>query len=140
MADALLDNSAMRDGLTDDEAKPMIDFGMALANDVGDKLEAHAKSPEFEAYYEDQRTAFVKIMTRIGWVAIYREKKGADWTVKTLKQINDYHQTLRGAEAPQLSPTIINAYAHQMDGLDKGAFVQDILNQLSPKDTHGEET
>jgi hypothetical protein len=109
LRDAILDNSALRDGLTDDEAQPLIDWGLALADEVGAKV--------------DQL---------ITWAATYRTNKGEAWTRTTLEQLNQLNRTLRGEDAAQISQNAISGYAQGADGLDNGAFVLELMKQLSP--------
>lgn len=103
LRDAILSNSAIRDGLHDDEAQPLIDWGMALSDMIGTKLSQMPES-EVEVVYDTYQTALSKLMTRLNWLTIFSKKKGEDWTRKTIGQINELTQTLFGEQAPQLSP------------------------------------
>ncbi len=131
LRDAILENSAIRDGLTDDEAQPLIDWGLARAVEVTQGLDLMDEM-DAEARYEELYNALPKLLTRITWVALYRADKGADWTTRTLEQLNEFNRTLLGDYAPQISPTAINAYAALTDGMEAGALVVELMRRLSP--------
>lgn len=133
LRDALLDNSALRDGLADDEAQPLIDWGLQLA----DRLAAEMKSlpsDQHEARYEQFYEMLPKLLTRITWVTLHRAKKGADWTANMLRQINDLNRILHGADAPQLSAESIAAYAERGDQLSNGELVKELIAHLTPSE------
>ena len=131
LRDAILENSALRDGLTDDEAQPLIDWGLALADEVGAKVD-QLPAEDLETNYEEHAAALLKLLTRITWAATYRTNKGEAWTRTTLEQLNQLNRTLRGEAAPQISENAISGYAQGADGLDNGAFVRELMKQLSP--------
>lgn len=131
LRDAILENSALRDGLTDDQAQPLIDWGLALADEVGAKID-QMPADDLETNYETYASALLKLMTRITWVATYRSSKGEAWTQDTLAKLNELNRTLRGESAPQISETTMHGYAQQIDGLDQGALVRELMQQLSP--------
>jgi len=128
LRDAILDNSALRDGLLDEEAQPLIDWGLALAAVVTAPLPT---LPDPEMRYEELYDALPKLMTRITWVTIYRQNKGADWTTRTLQQLNELNIVLHGETAPQIPALQMSAYAEASDGLSNGALVQALMQHLS---------
>lgn len=129
LRDAILDNSAWRRGLEDDEAQPLLDWGLAKANEVTTPLTTMPPE-DAEARYDELYGALPKQMTRITWAATYREKKGEGWTRKTLNQLNELNQTLYGQAAPQIDQAWIDAYATHQDG---GLLLVEILNALMTK-------
>jgi hypothetical protein len=131
LRDAILDNSALRDGLTDEEAQPLIDWGLAVAVRVTADLSSRTPN-EADVRYEELYEALPKLLTRITWVTLFREKKGAEWTVKTLNQLNELNRTLYGESAPQFSDLQISTYANRYDGLERGALVKALMSILSP--------
>jgi hypothetical protein len=99
------------------------------------------KTPnEADIRYEELYEALPKFLTRITWVTLFREKKGVDWTVKTLNQLNELSRTLYGESAPQFSEVQISTYANQYDGLERGALVKALMSILSPTDTEPPQT
>ena len=131
LRDAILSNSAIREGIHDDAAQPLIDWGLQLAEAVTAGLTAmpdNIATMRYEALYE----ALPKLLTRITWVVVYREKKGADWTARTLNQLNELNQALHGADAPQLDEARITQLANRQDGLEPGALISALIATLSP--------
>ena len=131
LQDAILDNSKIRDGLHDDEAQPLIDWGLDIAKQVTLPL-ADMPTDEAEIRYEELYGALPRLMTRLTWVAVYREKKGDDWTIKTIHQLNEMNQILHGTDAPQISEGAMKGYANQLDGLSKGDLVKALMETLTP--------
>lgn len=129
--DAILSDSALRDGLTDQEAQPLIDWGLARAEEIGSQIAA-LPAAEIEIVLEEKQYALLKLMTRITWIAIHRAGKGAEWTTATLQKLNELNQTLYGETAPQISDNLIAAYAQQSNGLTQGEMVLELMKQLSP--------
>lgn len=133
LRDAILDNSSVRDGLTDDEAEPLIEWGLAQAEIVTRSLPDQS-ADEAEMRYEELYGALPMLMTRITWAATFRAQKGADWTLNALKQLNEMSQTLHGENAPQIAEHLLTAYAQGADGLDQGAFVLALMEHLTPSE------
>lgn len=133
LKDAILDNSSLRDGLTDDEAEPLIEWGLAQAESLTRNLPDQS-SDEAEIRYEELYSTLPKLMTRITWAATFRAQKGADWTLNALKQLNELSQTLHGENAPQIPEHLLTAYAQGADGLDQGAFVLALMEHFTPSE------
>ena len=129
LQDAILDNSGIRKGLHDDAAQPLLDWGLQLAKDSTQGLEA-LPSDQAQARYDDLYTALPKLLTRIAWVVVYRAKKGADWTLKTFSQINEFNRVVQGGRAYQFSKQEIVEYANSMDGLQGQAMVKHLIRKL----------
>ena len=137
LRDIILSNSALRSGIQDDAAQPLIDWGLQLANEVTQSLASmpeDAASARFEALSE----ALPKLLTRVTWVVVYREKKGADWTARTLHQLNELNQTLHGADAPQFSEMVIMQLAEGQDALEPTALISNLIENLSPQPPNGD--
>lgn len=135
LQDAILDNAALRDGLTDTEAQPLVDWGLQRAVVVTAPLDDH---PLPDERYEELYSALPKLMTRISWLAIYREKKGEAWSVKTINQINELNTTLYGADAPTINPISAGQLATMSDGFNKSELILDLIYKLTPNDENEE--
>jgi hypothetical protein len=137
LRDIILSNSAIRNGIHDDAAQPLIDWGLALAEQVTESLTSmpdNVASVRFEAL----SGALPKLLTRITWVVVYRQKKGADWTTRTLNQLNELNQTLHGADAPQLGDLTIAELAGAQDEMEPAALINSLIESLSPEPPIGE--
>jgi hypothetical protein len=128
LRDKLLDNSALRDGLTDDEAQPLLDWGLALAEKVTMGMETRPE-PQAEARYEALSSALPKLITRINWVTIHAAQKGADWTAQTMQQMNELNRILHGEAAPQLPQQALEAISNSPNHANTLQF---LMHQLSP--------
>jgi len=131
LKDAILENSGIRRDLTDDEFAPLLAWGLAQAEMLTAPLGDH---PEPNVRYEELYGTLPKLMTRITWVAVYRASKGADWTLKTLNQLNDLNKSLYGEEAPQFHPLVMQQYAAAEDNLARGEVIQTLIANLSPQE------
>lgn len=132
LQEAILSNSALRDGLTDDEAQPLIDWGLGLAEQLGNQLAA-MPADEAESLFEEKQSALLKLLTRISWVAIYQQEKGPSWTEQTLQQLNDFNRAIQGGQAPQLKPEMLTHSAASAAAAPKsrGSVVQQLMQGLS---------
>jgi hypothetical protein len=88
--------------------------------------------------FEALSGALPKLLTRITWVVVYRQKKGADWTTRTLNQLNELNQTLHGADAPQLGDLTIAELAGAQDEMEPAALINSLIESLSPEPPIGE--
>lgn len=131
LQDALLDNAALRDGLKDDEAQPLLDWGLALAVKVTHGLEA-LPSQTADLRYEELYEALPKLLTRITWLTLHRAKKGPEWSTRTLDQLNELSRTLHGEGAPQIPALLMTAYANAADGLATPDLIKTLMGHLSP--------
>jgi hypothetical protein len=131
LRDAILSNSALREGIQDDEAQPLIDWALQLAEEVTAGLPSMPDSVT-EQRFEALSEALPKLITRITWAVVYRQKKGPDWTTRTLTQLNELNMTLRGANAPQISEARMAELANLQDELEPGALILNLIETLSP--------
>ncbi len=131
LRDTILDNSSITDGLTDDEAQPLIEWGLVMADRVTQGL-PRTPDPAAEARLDDLRADLPRLMKRISWIRQYREKKGPEWTLKTLGQLNEMNQHLHGDAAPQLDSVTQSRIAHKQDDLTGFALLQDLMQRLTP--------
>jgi hypothetical protein len=130
LQDAILENAAIRDGLHDDEAQPLIDWGLALAVQVTNGLEKLPKA-EAEIRYEELYGALPKLLTRITWFTLHRVNKGPEWANRTLEQLNELSRTLHGENAPQIPALLMSAYANSADGMATPAMVNTLMQHLT---------
>lgn len=137
--DTLADANAVREGLRDDEALPLMDWGVAQARVLGARMaspQAAAQEPEpgagAEAQVDEKAYALVRLMTRITWVVTYRHKKDAAWLTRTFNKINDLSRELHGPDAPVLSDDEIAAWIATHAQHSNAELVQDLIARLTP--------
>ncbi len=132
LRDAILSNSAIRDGLQDDAAQPLIDWGLELAEAVGEKM-SQLPPEQTDAAYDTYQGALSKLLTRLNWLITFSQKKGEDWTRKTLAQINELSQTLFGEQAPLLSEDEMLHMLLAEAESDNKSRIAHLMKRVSPK-------
>lgn len=135
LRDAILSNSAIRDGLTDEEAQPLIDWGLGLADVIGKKM---ASLPDPEAAYETYLAALPRLMTRVNWLTTFSQKKGVDWTKKTIAQVHELTRTLFEEQARPLdAENLLRYLVLGAEEIDRKSRVIQLIQKFSPEDKEG---
>ncbi|MBN1680115.1 MAG: hypothetical protein JW966_07470 [Anaerolineae bacterium] len=130
--DTIADNSALREGLNDDEALPLIDWGAAQAEQIGKRLAAPGAPPTDEEQVSNTAYALTRLMTRITWVVVYRHEKDANWLTRTFGKINALSQDVHGPDAPALSDDEIAAWIAEHANHNNGDLIQMLTARLTP--------
>jgi len=127
--DAIASNSALREGLHDNEAMPLIDWGAERAQQIGQRMAAQATvAPDSEEVAETAYT-LGRLMTRITWVVVYRNKKDAAWLTRTFNTINQLSQELYGPDAATLSEAEIADWIATHSQFSNGELVKQLIEQ-----------
>ncbi len=134
MHDAIADTSGIREGLTDDEALSLVEWGAQQAHKVAARLADPATPEPGEGQVDESAFALVRLMTRLNWVVTYRHKKDAAWLTRTFKMINKLSQDLYGADAPTLSDEAIAAWIAGHADRTNGELLSDLIARLTPGD------
>lgn len=128
--DVLADSSKIREGLRDEDALPLVDWGIARADDLAARLAAR---PDTNDEQIDQAAhTLQRLMTRVNWVVVYRDKKDEAWLSKMFQLINKLNRDLYGDDAPQLSDAAIAAWLADRSNHESGALIQGLLARLQP--------
>ena len=90
LRDALLDNAALRDGLTDTEAQPLIDWALRQANYVGATIE----NDEDAEFKQTNLNRLVLHITRFTTRRL--DDKDSEWVEKQLERLDEFSQNLGG--------------------------------------------
>ncbi len=130
--DSIADSSAVRDGLHDDEAIPLVDWGAEQAQHIAARLAAPELPPPDEERVGNTAYSLVRLMTRITWVVVYRAKKDAAWLTRTFHTINDLSRELHGPDAPVLSDDEIAAWIAESKDKSSGELVKNLTARLTP--------
>lgn len=128
--ETIADSSPIREGLKDDEAQPLIDWGTKCADHLGQRLAA----PGTPAPEQVESTAYnlTRLMTRINWMATYRHKKDAVWLTRTFQMINQLSRELFGDDAPVMTAEQITAWLADHARLTNAEVVQNLIARFSP--------
>jgi hypothetical protein len=131
--DQIADSSKVREGLNDDEAIPLIDWGNQQANKLAETM-ANTPDPTTEAV-DIKGYDLVRLMTRITWLATYRHKKDALWLTQTFKTINQINQALHGPNASAFSDDEINTWLATHSQYSNSELIQNLMTRLTPPTT-----
>jgi hypothetical protein len=130
--DTLATNSGVRDGLKDDEAIPLIDWGVACAEHVAGRLASPNTPAPSEEQVSEAAFSLTRWLTRLNWLVTYRNKKDAAWLTKTFMMVNKLSQDLFGEDATTLSEDEIAAWIEGHAGKSDGELLQGLMARLSP--------
>lgn len=130
--DTLAGNSGMREGLLDDEALPLVNWGAEQAETVAQRLAQESASPPDAEQVALAAHNLGRLLTRITWVVTYRAKKDAAWLTRTFAKINALSQEVFGPDAPTLSDEEIAAWIAEQPGKSNGELILDLLARLTP--------
>ncbi|HML23598.1 MAG TPA: hypothetical protein PKD09_18215 [Aggregatilinea sp.] len=132
ITDVIAESEKVREGLHDDEAMPLIDWGTAQAKTLGARLAAPDTPPPSAEQAAETGYALARLMTRINWVVTYRAKKDADWLTRTFHKINDLSRELHGPYAPTFSDDEIAAWIAAQPSQSNGELLQGLMTRLTP--------
>jgi len=131
LQDAIATDSAIREGLHDDDALPFIEWGRAQAERVAARWAAQGLSPD-EEQLDEAAGALIDLMTDINWAVRYRRKKGTAWLVNRLRSINALSRELFGEGAPTLNEETMAAWVTDNIQNVDGQVLRGLLAQLTP--------
>lgn len=131
--DTLAGNSGMREGLDDDEALPLVNWGAEQAETVAHRLAQPDAPPPDDEQVALAANNLGRLLTRITWVVTFREKKDAAWLTRTFAKINALSQEVFGPDAPTLSDEEIAEWIAGQAGKSNGELVRDLIARLTPQ-------
>jgi len=134
-ADTIADSGKLRDGLTDDEAIPLVDWGLAYASAYAQAVTGSSAPLPSEQQISDQAYNLTRLMTGLNWVATYHDKKDADWLTKTLLMVNKLSQDLWGADAPVMPEDAIAGWLAAQQGRSVSDMLHDLMARFAPPTT-----
>ena len=130
--DALVSSDGVRDGLHDEEAIPLMEWGATCAQHVGTRLAL----PDTPAPDADQvgaaAYALTRLLTRVNWVVTFRNKKDAAWLTRTFATINQLSRELYGETAPVLSDDDIAQWIADHPNHTNADLIHDLIARLTP--------
>ncbi len=132
--DVLASDSSIREGLQDDDAIPLMDWGRAQAERVAARMVAQSPDVDEETANAKART-LARLMTVISRAVVYRHKQGADWLVKVFRRLNKESEKVFGEDAPVLSDEAIDAWIAAHPEHSDGELLRDLLARFSPPDS-----
>lgn len=129
--DVIASDSSIREGLQDDNAIALIEWGRAEAARLAARLVAENADLDEETV-QTHAGALVRLMTTISRAVVYRHKQDADWLGKVFKRLNKTSQRVYGDDAPTLSEDAINAWIAGHADRSDDDVLRDLLQRYSP--------
>lgn len=90
LKDTILDNAALRDGLTDTEAQPLIDWALRQANYVGGLIE----NDEDAEFKQTNLNRLILYITRFTTRRL--DDKDGKWVDKQISRLNEFSENIGG--------------------------------------------
>ena len=127
-AETILGDVDLRDELTDDEAQPLIDFGLAQVEALARRAAALASAQTMDNSVDNLR----RLMKRINRFAAERRQGDPELTRKSLERIARISAELYGEAAPQPSPEALDNFLKVESDLNNQIVVQQLLKLFAP--------
>ncbi|GAB4421598.1 MAG: hypothetical protein Kow00106_18570 [Anaerolineae bacterium] len=133
ITDAILSSEKVRDGLRDDEAIPLVEWGLARARHLATRLAPPLQGTPDEEQIADKGYALTRLMTRLNWLVTYRFKKDAEWLTRTFQMINQLSRELYGDDAPVFSDEEIAAWLAGHASQSNAELLAGLMARLTPE-------
>jgi hypothetical protein len=130
--DVLATNEKVREGLTDDEALPLMDWGIQYAGVLAARLTVLDRPEPDEEQVNNVAYSLTRLMTRLNWLVTYRDKKDAAWLTQTFQMVNKLSQELLSDDAPVFSEEEIAAWIAGHHNHTNGELIQNFMARLIP--------
>jgi len=129
--DAIGSDASIREGLHDDAAIALMDWGRAQAAHVAARLAAESPGADEETI-GSEAGILARLMTTISRAVVYRHKQGDDWLVKVFKRLNKTSQRVYGANAPVMSDAQISDWIAGHAARSDDELLRDLLARFTP--------
>lgn len=130
--DTIASDSSLREGLQDDAATPLVEWGARQATVLGARMAAAGASPADEEAVAGTAHRLRRLMTRITWVVTYRDKKDTAWLTRTFHKINALCQEIYGPDAPTMTEDEIAGWIASQTGRDDATLIRELTERLTP--------
>jgi hypothetical protein len=127
-AESILGDVDLRDELTDDEAQPLIDFGLSQVEALARRA-AGLSSPQT---LDESVGNLRRLMKRINRFVAERRQGDPELTRKSLERIARISAELYGEAAPQPSPEALENFLKVESDLNNQIVVQQLLKMFAP--------
>ncbi|NDJ76176.1 MAG: hypothetical protein GYB65_07945 [Chloroflexi bacterium] len=129
--DRIGSDATIREGLQDDAALPLMDWGWDRAARLGARLSAEQPDLNDEQVVEAAHE-LSRLMARVAWLAVYRHQQDAAWMQKTFHTINETNRQLFGPDAPAFSDQEIADWIASHENRSNEELVRALLAHLTP--------
>ncbi len=132
MQDTIATNSKVREGLRDEAAISLVDWGATYAEQIAARMAHPDSTPPDAEQIENTGYTLSRLLTRLNWLVTYRRKKDAVWLARTFDAVNQLNRELYGEAAPTFGPEAIHAWINQEDNRSEAEQIAALLAQLTP--------
>lgn len=130
--DALATDEKVREGLTDDEALPFMDWGNHYAGVLAARFSTSGAPEPNEEQVNETAYSLTRLMTRLTWLVTYRNQKDAGWLTQTFQMVNKLSRDLLGDNAPVFSDQEVTAWIADHAKHTNGELLQNLMARLAP--------
>lgn len=132
MQDTIATNSKVRDGLRDEAALALVEWGATYAEQIAARMAGPGDAPPDSEQVESTGYTLTRLLTRLNWLVTYRRKKDATWLTRTFEAVNALNRELYGADAPVFSDEAIQAWITQEDSRSEAEMIAELIARLTP--------
>lgn len=129
--DMIASDSGIREGLHDEDAIPLMEWGRAQAKRVAARLESDMPDADEEAA-GNEAGVLIRLMTTISRAAVHRHAQGDEWLAKVFSRLNKTSQRVYGENAPVMSDEEIATWIAGHAARSDGDVLRDLMARFSP--------
>lgn len=127
-AELILGDASLRDELTDDEAQPLIDWGLAQVAQIARRASLMASAEAVEAALDDVR----RLMKRVNRVVRHRALGDAEAVRSDLERLSELSARLFGDAVPRAALSQVDTFMAEQGNLSNGQVVKRLLGMFAP--------
>lgn len=127
-AERIMGDPSLRDELTDEEARALIDWGLAQAAALVQRAVAQGTTETLDAAVDDLR----RLMKRINRLVGHRTAGETERLPRDLERLARVSEQLYGNAAPRAAMAGPETFLAEMAGLDNAQLVQRLLQDFTP--------
>ncbi len=127
-AERIMGDPSLRDELTDEEARPLLDWGLAQAAALVQRAVAQGTTETLDAAVDDLR----RLMKRINRLVGHRTAGETERLPKDLERLARVSEQLYGSAVPRAAMARPEAFLAEVVGLDNAQLVQRLLQDFTP--------
>lgn len=126
--ESILGDASLRDELTDDEAQPLIDWGLAQVAQIARRASLMASTEAVEAALDDVR----RLMKRVNRVVRHRALGDAEAVRSDLERMGALSARLFGDAVPRAALSQVDAFMAEQGNLSNAQVIKRLLGMFAP--------
>jgi len=128
VVESLMSDPGLRDELTDDEARPLMDWGLSQAAAIARRMAAQASAESLDDAVGDLR----KLMKRINRLVGHRREGDPELVRKDLRRLAKYSERLFGGTVVRPDEAQLETFLAEQAVLDNRGIVERLLAMFTP--------